>query len=372
MISRTLRSFLAASLLLLFAVLSANTGKAQTPISTNTIITPAITVVHAGDLVQFAVTQNGVPATNGYWTTSGGSAAGWIDNNGLYRSPLTVPSPATLNVQYFMGPTMAQLPITIVNPRPQLSSISVSTLTQLATPMAIYGSGFLPTTVITVQGRTMPTTYVNGNLIATTAVLATPKSANVPIVVTNPNPGASSATVSIPAVFPVTTAISPVKAVGGWVTLTLTGSGYTPSSVMMLDGRPLTTTYNSATSLTGYGYLPPWHAGNVAIVTVVPQAGSPRSTATNLYLLQPPVSYDVAARFSTQAAFGPRPGLVEHIQQVGLKGFINEQVQLPGVTYVPPTLPRYPYLQAVSAGNSLLRLRVAMALQTFVVNQGEL
>ena len=368
MISRTLPSLLARSLLLLFAVGVARIASAQTPISTDTVITPAISVVHAGDLIQFAVTRNGVPATNGYWTTSG--AVGWIDNNGLYRSPLSVPTPATLNVVYFMGPTMAQRSITIVNPRPQLSSISVSSLTQLSTPIAIYGSGFLPTTVITVQGRTMPTTYVNGSLIATTAVLAAPKSASVPIVVTNPNPGASSATISVPAVFPTTTSITPIKAMGGWVTLTLNGSGYTPSSAMMLDGRPMKTTYTSATSLTGYGYLPPWHAGNVARVTVVPAVGSPSSTSINLYLLESPVYYDIAARFSTQAAFGPRPGLVEHIQQVGLRGFINEQVKLPGVTYVRPALPRYPYLQAIAAGNSLLRLRVAMALQTFVVNQG--
>ena len=342
---------------------------AQTPISTNTVITPALTTIHVGDSIQFTVTQNGVPATNGYWTTSGGSAAGWIEGSGLYHAPLTVPSPAAMNVQYFMGPTMAQLPITLVNPRPQLSAINVTTLTQLSTPMAIYGVGFLPTTVITVQGHVMPTTYVNGNLIETTAVLTAPRSGSVTIVVANPNPGASSATATIPAVFPVTTSMTPFKAVGGWVTLTLTGSGYTTNSVVMLDGRPMTTTFNSATSLTGYGYLPPWHTGNAAYVTVVPAAGSPSSTETTLDLLEPRISYDVAARFSTQAAFGPRPGLVEHIQQVGLQGFINEQVQLPGVTYVPPTLPRYPYLQAVSAGNSLLRLRVAMALQTFVVNE---
>ncbi len=365
----SLRSVLTGSLLLCLLLLS-NPAGAQTSISTNTVITPALTTIHAGDNVQFSVTQNGVQATNGYWTTSGGSAAGWIEGSGLYHAPLTVPSPAAMNVQYFMGPTMAQLPITLVNPRVQLSSISVSSLTQLATPVAIYGAGFLPSTVITVQGHAMPTTYVNENLIETTAVLTAPKSASVSIVVTNPNPGASSATTVIPAVFPVTTTLAPFKATGGWVTLTLTGTGYTPSSVVMLDGRPMTTTFNSATSLTGYGYLPPWHASNVATVTVVPEAGSPSSTAINLYLLQPGTSYDVAARFSTQAAFGPRPGLVEHIQQVGLRGFIKEQVQLPGVTYVPPTLPRYPYLQAVAAGNSLLRLRVAMALQTFVVNQG--
>ncbi len=358
-----------AILLALLVVTTAAHAFGQS-ISTSTFITPALTTVHAGDTIQFtAASQSGVAATNVYWTTSGGGAAGWIEASGLYHAPVSVPSPATLTVYYFMGPTMAQLPITLVNPRVQLSSINVSSLTQVSTPIAIYGSGFLPSSVITVQGRTMPTRYVNGNLIVTTAVLATPKTSSVPIVVTNPNPGATSATVSIPAVFPVISKLSPASSAGGWVTLNLSGNGYTPNSVVMLDWRPMKTTYNSPTSLTAYGYLPPWHTGTAATVKVVPQAGSVGTGSANLTLIKPATSYDAAARFSTQAAFGPRPGLVEHIQQVGLQGFINEQVKLPGVTYTPPTLPRYPYLVAVSSGSSLLRLRVAMALQTFVVNQ---
>ena len=372
MISRWLSRLLPRTPVLLLAFLLSVTGRhgfGQATISTDTFISPALTTVHAGDSIQFSATKNGAPATNGYWTTSGGSAAGWIEGSGLYHAPLSIPTPATFTVVYFMGPTMAQLQVTLVNPRPQLSSISVSSLTQVATPIAIFGNGFLPTTMITVQGHSMPTQYFSPNLIETTAVLTTPKTSTVPIVVTNPNPGSSSASTSIPAVFPAISTISPSRATGGWVTLTISGSGYTQSSAVMLDGRPMTTTYISPTSLTAYGYLPPWHAGTTAAITVRPEAGSVATASVNLGLIKPATTYDAAARFSTQAAFGPRPGLVEHIQQVGLRGFVAEQVQLPGVTYTPPTLPRYPFLQAVSAGNSLLRLRVAMALQTFVVNQ---
>ena len=373
MISRTLfRTSLRSHVLLLTMLVMAAAPRAfgQATISTDTFITPALTTVHAGDSIQFAVTRNGVPATNGYWTTSGGAAAGWIEGSGLYHAPAAVPTPATFTVVYFMGPTMAQLSLTIVNPRPQISSFSVSSLTQISTPMAIFGSGFLPSTVITVQGHKMATTYVNGNLLETTAILAAPKTSSAPFVLTNPNPGSSSATVSLPVVFPSISNLSPSSTPGGWVTLTVSGSGYTPDSVVLRDWRPMKTTYNSPTSLTAYGYIPPWHPGTTTTIEVVPKAGSVGTTAQNISLIKPATSYDVAARFSTQAAFGPRPGLVEHIQQVGLQGFLNEQVKLPGVTYTPPTLPRYPYMQAVASGSSLLRLRVAMALQTFVVNQG--
>ncbi len=341
----------------------------QATIVTDTIISPVITTVHAGDTVQFSVSKNGVPATNGYWT-SGGNNAGWISNTGFYTAPLNVPTPAIATIVYYMGPTMAQLQVTITNPRPKPDAINASSFTQIATPIAIHGHGFLPNTVISVQGRPMQTTYLNEGWISAIAVLSAPKNGSVPVTVTNPNPGMSSATMTVPAVFPVVSVISPSKVTGGWVTFSLSGSGYTTNSVVMLDGRPMQTTFNSAASLTAHGYLPPWHTGTTATLTVVPESGSVSSTSKSITLLKPATSYDAAARFATQAAFGPRPGLVEHIQQVGFQGFLNEQIKLPGVTYTPPGLPRYPYLQAVAAGNSLLRLRVAMALQTFIVNQG--
>ena len=353
--------------LILFAWSAASSLRGQATISTNTFITPAVTTVHAGDTMQFYVTQNGVPATNGYWTSA---YNGWIGGTGIYTAPLTMPTPSNATIVYFMGPTMAQLNISITNPRPQPSGISVSSFTQVSTPIQITGRGFMPTSVITVQGHVMPTTYITDGRLATTAVLTNPKTGPVSIVVTNPNPGSSSATMTVPAVFPALSVVAPAKVTGGWVTFTISGSGYTPSSMVMLDGRPLKTTFNSATSLTAYGYLTPWHAGTTAAISVIPEAGSVATTTKNITLLKPATSYDVAARFSTQAAFGPRPGLIEHIQQVGLQGFLNEQVKLPGITYVSPALPRYPYLQAVAAGNSLLRLRVAMALQSFIVNQG--
>ncbi len=330
---RLLQSLLCRRMFLLIfvACVAATVAYGQATIVTDTIISPAITTVHAGDTVQFSVSKNGAPATNGYWTSSG---AGWIGNTGFYSAPATMPTPSGATIVYFMGPTMAQLQIAITNPRPQPAAISVSSFTQVSTPMQITGKGFMPTSVITVQGHVMPTTYITDGRLATTAVLTNPKTGPVSVVVTNPNPGSSSATMTVPAVFPTMSVISPSKATGGWVTFTVTGSGYTPSSAVMLDGRPLKTTFKSATSLTAYGYLPPWHAGTTASITVVPEAGSVATAAKTITLIKPATSYDVAARFATQAAFGPRPGLVEHIQQVGLLGFLNEQIKLPGVTYV--------------------------------------
>lgn len=343
----------------------------QVPFSSDTIVTPSTGTVHAGDTMQFSVLRNGVPRTDGYWYSNGiGNVGGVNDASGLYSAPLFAPSNPVVVVGYYMGPTRAEAMLTITNPRPKPDYINITSFTQMSTPIAIHGHSFLPNTVIYVQGRPMPTNYLGEDWISTQAVLASPVSGNVLITVTNPDPGTSSTTINVPAVFPAIQSISPAKLMGGWVTLKLTGGGYTSNTVAMMDGRPLKTTINSATALTAYGYLPPWKTASTTTISVIPEPGSSNSASKALPITKPILSYDIAARFTTQAAFGPRPGLVEHIQQVGLKGYIAEQVKLPGVSYVYPTLPRYPFLQAVAVGDSLLRLRVATALQSFIVNQG--
>lgn len=342
---------------------------AQVPLSTDTFIAPASATVHAGETLQLSVLRNGVPRTDGYWYSRGVGDAGSVQSNGLFVAPLFVPPTGVGIAGYFMGPTIAEVQVTITNPRPKPDYISVTSFTQISTPIAIHGHSFLPNTVIYVQGRPMATNYLSESWISAQAVLTGPVSGPVAVVVQNPDPGATSATLTVPAVFPDAASVTPSRVTGGWVTLSFTGVGYTPSSQVLMDGRPMRTTVNSSTSITAYGYLPPWRSGSTA-VSLIPQAGSAASSTVTLPIDAAPTGYDAAARFTTQAAFGPRPGLVEHIQQVGLQGFLNEQVALPGLSYVYPALPRYPYLQAVSAGNSLLRLRVAMALQSFIVNQG--
>ncbi len=369
---RTLQSFFCLRGFMCGIALLLNGGcllRAQAPISTDTFISPTSIQVHAGEVAQFKVTRNGVPATNGYWVSGGTGDAGWIDSTGLYRAPWQAPSPAQVPIDYFMGSTRAETVITVTNPIPKPNWTSVSSFTQISTPIQINGNGFVPGTTIYVQGRAMPTTVVGPTIITAVAVLSGPLNGNVPVVVQNPAPGPSAATLNIPAVFPAVSTMTPASVTGGWVNLALTGAGYTASTVVLLDGRPMNTTVNSATSITATAYLPSWRKETAATVTVLSQTGSVPSVTKKLPITALPVTYDAAARFTTQAAFGPRPGLVEHIQLVGLQGFLAEQMALPGVAYPTSALPRYPFLRAVSGGNSLLRLRVATALSSFIVTQ---
>jgi uncharacterized protein (DUF1800 family) len=163
--------------------------------------------------------------------------------------------------------------------------------------------------------------------------------------------------------------LQPQQLSGGAVTLNLSGTGFVPGSVVFLDGTPLATTLNSSSSITAVGYLAPWKAGSVA-VELLGADGTQELASQSVPIAPSAVTFDAAARFSTQAAFGPRPDVVLHIQQIGFKAFINEQFNQPIVSYSPTANVLSTFLRGAENGNSLLRQRVAWALQNFIVPQG--
>jgi uncharacterized protein (DUF1800 family) len=165
--------------------------------------------------------------------------------------------------------------------------------------------------------------------------------------------------------------VQPQQLSGGTVTLKLLGTGFAPGSVVFLDGTPLATTLNSSSSITAVGYLAPWKAGSV-VVELLSADGTQELGSQSVPIAPTAVTFDAAARFSTQAAFGPRPDVVLHIQQIGFQAFINEQFSQPIVSYSPAVSSNVlsTFLRGAEKGNSLLRQRVAWALQNFIVPQG--
>ncbi len=348
----------------------ASIASLQVPTTFSTsVVTPAAVQVHAGGTQQYAALIGGVTPTSGWWYVNGTGDVGYMDKAGVYHAPLTVPSPSNVTIGYYQNGTSVQTTATVVNPVPVPLQTNVSAITQMSTPIAIRGTGFLPSSVIYVQGKPMATTMYPSGWIGATVVLTTPVNGPVALTVQNPGPGASSGSINVPASFPGVGSIMPSTLSTGWVTVKITGSGYGASTVALMNGKPMQTTVNSSTSLTATAYLPPWGTNATATIGVIPQPGSVITGSQSLPITYPALAYDTAARFATQAAFGPRPGLVEHIQQVGLQGFLNEQMALPALTYPSGVLPRYPYLQAVASGNTVMRLRVAMALSSFIDNQ---
>jgi hypothetical protein len=178
-----------------------------------------------------------------------------------------------------------------------------------------------------------------------------------------------SKTVSTPRNVPLLT-IRPAVLSGGYVNLMIDGSCFSPSNVVSLDGKELSTIFHSPSSLSAVGYLPPWRSGTSTVAIEEKHAGSTISSLS-VPIAPTAVSYDTASRFATQAAFGARHDVIEHIQQIGLTRFIREQMQQPPLTY-PSTGngARWIFLVNAISGNSLLRERVSWALQSFIVTRG--
>lgn len=337
------------------------------------LIAPAMPSVHANGSQKFNVTIRGGDSPGGGWFVLGGLQNGVINPDGTYLAPNVVPNPNVVtisySVQYFPDTVYQQLVIT--NPFPVITATNPGAFTQLDFPLQIAGSSFVPGVTVTVQGKTYTPVYINSaQLFIPDVTLTTPPiNGSVPVIVTNPDPGIASTTINIPSNFPGLTSVSPSTLPLGWSTVSVTGTGFTPQTVVTLDGRPMHTAFISPSALTGYGYQPAWKTGS-AVIGVIPQTGSPSESNQTLPLATTAIPYDTAARFATQAGLGPRPDIVEHIQQIGLQPFLAEQMNLPGITYTPYDSPRLRFLHAALSGNaSLLRQRVAAALNSYIPNQ---
>ena len=322
--------------------------------------------IHAGATMQFRADRGGVPAENGSWSVLGGLAYGSIDASGLYTAPANLPLPNQVTVQYAVNTEKAIAQVDIENPVPRISSAQPAVISQLSTPITLSGAGFVNGSQVVVNGTPVRTTYVDGNHVQTVIVLQQAKSTPISVVVANPAPGAIASKPVILATNFIQLAVEPAMLSPGNVTLTLSGSSFSNTTTVSLDGKSLQTTYVSPTSLRATGYLPPWKNDSVTIS--VRDSAAPAVQADVQVPLAPvEVSFDTAARFSTQAAFGPNPAVVARIQREGLKGFITEQLNQPTIEYPLDGLaPRSRFLQAAVQSDSLLRLRVAWALRSYI------
>lgn len=363
----------AGTLSVLFMCGGCSSNGGQSTSSEQVMISVEDQTVRTGDTAMVKATENGVPADDGKWEVLGGLANGQIDQNGTYHAPDVLPQPNTVTVAYVVGGKSFTSTIQILNATPVISSASPSVLHGFVTNVAITGNKFVKGAAVLVNGQPTATSFIDSSHLSAMIAVAETNGDGVTISVSNPSPGPStSASLNLPAsITPIS--ISPSLLNGGNVTLTITGSGFTPDVVVSMDGQTLQTTVNSESSITASGFLAPWRTGTVPVVI------SSKSTLATLAEQPVPiaptaVSFDVAARFLTQAGFGPRPDLVQHVQNIGLDAFITEQQSIaPVVIRLPDPLNSMSVEQIMNnavLGTTPLRMRVAWALQSFLVRSG--
>jgi uncharacterized protein (DUF1800 family) len=143
-------------------------------------------------------------------------------------------------------------------------------------------------------------------------------------------------------------------------------------------GTSMTTTFVSSIQL--QATIPAGTVGGTIAVDVVnPNPGGTTSTVANA---QVQASLQSAARLLDQATFGPTLTDIQHVQTVGLQGYLNEQFALPATTEPdiatpPPTLcasntipcQQAEWWQAAITAPDQLRQRVAFAMsEMFVIS----
>ncbi len=124
----------------------------------------------------------------------GSSVAGTISTNGLYQAPMIPPAlPVTIRAQSTQYPAVnSSAAVQVVNPAPQLTSVSPAITIANGQPLAITvtGANLTPQSVVVVGGNACPTTFVSSTeLQATIAAAAVEGAANLAVSVNNPAPG---------------------------------------------------------------------------------------------------------------------------------------------------------------------------------------
>jgi uncharacterized protein (DUF1800 family) len=348
---------------------------AQTYTASLTIVgppSPAVTVQAAQPAVQvqgtdlFVATQQGAAVAGGKWVVLGGSSNGSIDAQGNYVAPALVPDPAAVSIGFILGNDITFANVNVVDAVPTITSASPAQLSHLVTPIVVTGTGFTSGSTISIGFSTTPTTFIDASHLSAIVSLSSPVNSTVQLTVSTTGNGVSeSAAFPLQAVFP-SISVQPSTLVGGPLTLTISGSGFNSGDVVLLDGKPMSTAVNSSSNITAAGFLTPWTSGSV-VVEVAAGDGTQPLAAQVMPIQATPATYDAASRFSTQAALGPRPDVVQSIQNLGFDAWITQQFQQPPIAFSPTQNGRATLILNAVTGSSLLRQRLALAWQSFLV-----
>ncbi len=255
----------------------------------------------------------------------------------------------------------------LLNPLPIIQHTTPETVTSAASSIVVQGSGFVPTSVITVNGAPIPTIYTDSSKLAGTVNLQDEGTTQLTLLVSNPGPGSAT---SDPDYLPVRLApftVSPAILPIGSFTLTISRTqGFPADAQITLDGNALPITVRTASTITATAFNEPWKTGFAALAV-----GASGGTKTLSVPVRSPITaYDAAQRLAMQAAFGPRADVIDSIQQNGMKAWIALQMAQPADSYDPNQGSRWQFMHFVLSGQAVLRQRTAWAFQTFLPELG--
>jgi uncharacterized protein (DUF1800 family) len=226
-------------------------------------------------------------------------------------------------------------------------------------------------------GNSKVGTISTGGLYTAPSVLTLP--AGIILAINAPSVAGNSsnppAYVTLLSGLPLLAAVLPTPIPVGNFTISVSGSNFLNGAQVIFNGTMLPTTYISSTSLSASGTSAA--AGTASLEVINPGAGSLTSNILQVQVgaSNSGVSASAAARLLEQSTFGPTPALIQHVQQVGIQAFLNEQFSATSSTYPTPTstqdigVVKQRFFTNALTGQDQLRQRTAWAMaQIFVVS----
>jgi uncharacterized protein (DUF1800 family) len=201
----SLLPFVCASLLTALPLLTGCFGVTAGTTGNFTALAASSTSIRVNEQMQISAPGNigGVYLAYAVNGIAGGNAqVGTISARGLYTAPAIVPVPDTVTVTSsapgYPSHAGGTLTLSILNPIPVVSSVTPSGFGEGTATVTVNGSQFVYGAQILWNGSPVATTFVSGGELA--AAVSATKPGTYPLTVSNPDPGAATASPSIPVV----------------------------------------------------------------------------------------------------------------------------------------------------------------------------
>ena len=310
------------------------------PIPVLTAVTPTgfsegtTTVTVAGSQFVYGaqISWNGAPVTTTYVSSTQLIASIAAPNPGTFPLLVTNPNPgsansATASVKVAPGQVVLKL-------QPGMGT-DVRVTNSINFGLMVTGTDN-PTVTLAINGvaggnAQVGTAVVNqdGSITYTApAVVPTPNNI-VPMTITSVDNPTVSITQNIAVLnpIPILTSANPVSFNVGSASVVVTGQNFINGAQLLMNGSPVSTTFNSSTQLTAM--ISPTQPGNIDLQVLNPNPGPATSAdliaevaggAPNL-----PVSLTDASRFLQQATFGATDGDIQSVSLTGYQAWLNQQ-----------------------------------------------
>src|SRR5215213_866081 len=300
-------------------------------------ISPTAVTLTTDSQKQFIARVTGDTNTAVTWKVNdiagGNAAVGRIDNQGKYTAPAVAPAGGVVTVKAVSSANpaaSAAATVTVRNQVPLITSVVPGALELGPISLTVNGSKFVSGAQVLWNGAPLATKFVNAGQLTATGT-ATKTGTNT-IKVANPGAAAVSTAVQVTVTTSVVVTVAPRGAkiqAGAKQQYQSTVTGSTNTAVTwkvnkIAGGNANVGTINSSGLYTAPKVSPP---GGAVTVSATSSANGVTQGSVPAYIKNPvEVTY---GRFLDQTSFGPTAESTAHLQQVGMKAFLDEQFIMP-------------------------------------------